>query len=187
MKRIAFFQNRSDASDIQISSHDEAALNINERKTRVNIIALHLGVGGVEKAIISMANLFVQRYDVHIYSVYNLPGTPLMPIDERVCLHFLLDDVPNREEWKAAVKAMNPAAIFSESLRSIKVLRGKRDAVKAVIKSISEGVIITTRHEDNIPLAKYGARNVLKIGQLHLKNKIRTLIKTKHKSKIKVH
>ena len=27
--------------------------------------------------------------------------------------------------------------------------------------------LTTTRHEDNLPLSKYGARQVLKIGQLH--------------------
>ena len=138
-----------------------------DKKIPVNIIALHLGVGGVEKAIISMANLFAERYDVRLYSVYKLPGAPVLPIDERVSLRFLMHDVPNRDEWKAAVKAMNPKAIFKESMRSIRILTGKRGVVKKMIRNITEGVIITTRHEDNLPLAKYGSKNVLKIGQLH--------------------
>lgn len=138
-----------------------------EKKTPVNIIALHLGVGGVEKAIISMANLFAERYDVRLYSVYKMPGAPVLPIDERVSLRFLMHDVPNREEWKAAVKALKLEDIFKESLRSVRILSGKRRVVKKMIKNITEGVIITTRHEDNLPLAKYGAKDVLKIGQLH--------------------
>jgi len=138
-----------------------------DRKKPVNIIALHLGVGGVEKAIISMANLFAEKYDVRLYSVYKLPGAPVLPIDERVSLRFLMHDVPNREEWKAAVKAMNFKAIFKESMRSIRIITGKRGVVKKMIRNITEGVIITTRHEDNLPLAKYGSKDVLKIGQLH--------------------
>ena len=31
---------------------------------KIRIIALHLAYGGIEKAIISMANLFAEKYDV---------------------------------------------------------------------------------------------------------------------------
>lgn len=137
------------------------------KKKQVNIIALHLGVGGVEKAITGMANLFAERYDVRLYSVYKLPGTPAMPIDERVSVRFLLRDVPNREEWRAAIRARDFKTFWKESMRSIRILTGKRSVVKKMIRNVTEGVIITTRHEDNLPLSKYGARNVLKIGQLH--------------------
>ena len=137
-----------------------------ERK-QVNIIALHLGVGGVEKAIISMANLFAERYDVRLYSVYKMPGSPSLPVDQRVSVRYLLRDVPNRKEWKAALKAMDLRAIFRESLRSIRILTGKKSAVRKIIRNTTEGVIITTRHEDNLPLSRYGADSVLKIGQLH--------------------
>ncbi len=137
------------------------------KKKQVNIIALHLGVGGVEKAIISMANLFAERYDVRLYSVYKLPGTPSLPIDERVSVRFLLRDVPNREEWKAALRTRNGRDLWKESLRSIRILTGKRSAVKKIIRNITEGVIITTRHEHNLPLSRYGSKDVLKIGQLH--------------------
>ncbi len=137
------------------------------RKKQVNIIALHLGVGGVEKAIMSMANLFAERYDVRLYSVYKLPGTPSLPIDERVSVRFLLRDVPNRKEWAAALRAGDVKSFWRESLRSVRILTGKRGSVKKIIRNITEGVIITTRHEDNLPLSRYGAKGVLKIGQLH--------------------
>ena len=146
---------------------EEPAPDPAAKKKQVNIIALHLGVGGVEKAIMSMANLFAERYDVRLYSVYKLPGTPAMPIDERVSVRFLLRDVPNREEWKAAIRARDFKAFWKESMRSVRILTGKRGAVKKIIRNITGGVIITTRHEDNLPLVRYGAKNVLKIGQLH--------------------
>ena len=146
---------------------EEPILDPAKQKKQVNIIALHLGIGGVEKAIISMANLFAERYDVRLYSVYKLPGTPSLPIDERVSVRFLLRDVPNREEWKAALRARDGRALWKESLRSIRILAGKRSAVKKIIRNITEGVIITTRHEHNLPLSRYGSKDVLKIGQLH--------------------
>jgi glycosyltransferase involved in cell wall biosynthesis len=52
-------------------------------------------------------------------------------------------------------------------MRSVRILTGKRGAVKKIIRNITEGVIITTRHEDNLPLSRYGSKDVLKIGQLH--------------------
>ena len=43
---------------------------------KVYIFALHLAFGGIEKAIISMANIFCEKYDVEIISVYNMPDSP---------------------------------------------------------------------------------------------------------------
>jgi glycosyltransferase involved in cell wall biosynthesis len=84
-----------------------------------------------------------------------------------VSVRFLLRDVPNREEWKSALRARDAKAFYKETMRSIRILTGKRRAVRKMIRNITEGVIITTRHEDNLQLSKYGADNVLKIGQLH--------------------
>ena len=133
----------------------------------VHIIALHLGVGGVEKAIVSMANLFADRYDVEIRSVYKMPGSPAFPLDGRVRVKYLLGDVPNRAEWKAAARRFDVAGFFRESLRSVRILAGKRRAVINAIRSIKDGVIITTRHEDNLRLSRYGAQSVYKLAQLH--------------------
>ncbi len=167
-------KHRDDLSDYnaEIISRIKALVNScggapEPRKKRVSIIALHLGVGGVEKAIISMANLFAERYEVKIYSVYNMPGSPAFPLDNRVRVKYLLRDVPNREEWKAAAKRFDVIGFFRESFRSIRILIGKRLAVIRTIKSINNGVLITTRHEHNLPLSRYGSDKVLKIAQLH--------------------
>lgn len=133
----------------------------------VHIIALHLGYGGIEKAVCSMANLLAERYKVEIICVYDMPNAPAYPIDERVRVRYLLDDVPNREAWRAAMAAKAPNAIIRESLKSLKILHEKKKRVSEAIKEIRDGVIITTRHEDNLLLSKHGGRNVLKIAQLH--------------------
>lgn len=133
----------------------------------IHIIALHLGYGGIEKAVCSMANLLAERYKVEIICVYDLPNAPAYPIDERVSVRYLLDVVPNREAWRAAMAAKAPNAIIRESLKSLKILHEKKKRVSEAIKEIRDGVIITTRHEDNLLLSKHGGRNVLKIAQLH--------------------
>jgi len=133
----------------------------------VRIIALHLDFGGIEKAICSIANMFAERCEVEIISVYNMPNAPAYPLDDRIRVRYLLDDVPNRTEWKAALRARKPAKLVKESFRALKILVGKRLAVIKAIKNIEEGVLICTRHEDNILLSKYGHKEVLKIAQLH--------------------
>lgn len=133
----------------------------------IHIIALHLAFGGVERAIINMANLFAARYNVEIISVYNMPNSPAYPLDARVKVRYLLDDVPNRVEWKAAAKGLHPVRFVKESARSVKILMGKRREVRRAIEGIDSGIVITTRHEDNLALSKYGRPGVLKIAQLH--------------------
>lgn len=134
---------------------------------KVRILALHLAYGGIEKAIISTANLLAEKYDVEIISVYNMPDSPAFKVDERVKIRYLLSETPNKEEWKAAMHSFAPGAIVKESVKSLRILRDKKQAVIDTIKSIHDGVLITTRHEDNLMLSKYGDKNVLKIAQLH--------------------
>lgn len=133
----------------------------------VHIIALHLAFGGIEKAICSMANLFAERCEVEIISVYNMPDSPAFPLDERVRIRYLLSDTPNREEWKAALSNRDFPGLARESLRAVKILRDKKRAVIEAIRSIDGGVLITTRPEDNVLLSRYGRQGVLKIAQLH--------------------
>lgn len=149
-----------------LAQEDFRAGPVKNKKT-VNIIALHLGMGGVEKAIISMANLFARRYEVKLFSVYDMPDSPAFPVAEGVRVLYLLGDTPNREQWKAVLRELRPVRFIKESIRSVKILMGKRRSVIRVIKNIQDGVIITTRHEHNLLLSRYGSPNVLKIGQLH--------------------
>lgn len=133
----------------------------------VRIIALHLAYGGIEKAVCQMANMFAERYDVEIISVYDMPGGPAFPLDERVRVRYLLRDTPNRDEWHAALKSRNIGAFAKESVRAVKILHDKKAAVIDVIKNIDDGAVITTRPDHNVFLSKYGKGSVFKIGQLH--------------------
>ncbi len=133
----------------------------------VRIIALHLAYGGIEKAVCQMANMFAERYDVEIISVYDMPGGPAFPLDERVRVRYLLKDTPNRDEWHDALRRRDAVGFAQESVRAVKILHDKKKAVIDAIKAIDDGVIITTRPDHNVFLSKYGRKTVFKIGQLH--------------------
>ena len=132
----------------------------------IRILALHLAYGGVEKAICSMANLFVQRYPVEIISVYDMPNAPAYPLDERVKVRYLLKDRPNQKEWHAALRARKPIAFLRESVHAVKVLAEKKMAIQRTIRSIHDGILITTRHADNLVLSLLGDPKVWKIAQV---------------------
>ena len=145
---------------------------------KIRIIALHLAFGGIEKAICSMANLFAGRYEVEILSVYHMPHSPAFPLDKRVKVTWLLDDIPNRDAWHAAISAHNLPGIARESLRAARILRDKKRAVIEAIESAEDGVVITTRPEDNVLLSRYGRPGALKIAQLHQDHRFdKTLVK----------
>ena len=79
-------------------------VNIMVQNKKLSILSLHLQIGGIEKAICSLANMLVDNYDVEIISVYKL-CEPSFYIDERVNVSYLSTDLkPNKEEFKYALK-----------------------------------------------------------------------------------
>ena len=76
-------------------------------KKKISILALHLGYGGVEKAIVSLANSLVKlnKYKIEIVSIYRLYDKPVFDIDEKVKVTYLLSPNinPNRKEWSDAL------------------------------------------------------------------------------------
>ena len=43
---------------------------------KITILALHLGYGGIEKAISSLSNSLCEEYDIEIISTYKLYDNP---------------------------------------------------------------------------------------------------------------
>ena len=55
-------------------------------KKKISILALHLGYGGVEKAIVSLANSLAKldKYNIEIVSIYKLYDKPVFDINENM-------------------------------------------------------------------------------------------------------
>lgn len=134
---------------------------------KIYILALHLAYGGIEKAIVNTANLLSERYEVEIISVYNMPDSPAFPLSDRVKVRYLLKDIPNKEQWKKSLRDKRPLLFIRESLRAVKILAAKKLVLIRAVRGIKHGVVISTRHEDNMLLSRYGRPDVGKIAQLH--------------------
>ena len=89
---------------------------------KISILALHLNYGGIERAIISLANLICDKYEVEIACTYKIKDEPAFPLDKRVKVKYLNSLLPNKEEFRLAVKSKNVFQIFKEGFKSIKIL-----------------------------------------------------------------
>ena len=66
---------------------------------KITILCLHLGYGGIEKAISSLANLFCDTYDITIVSTYKLYDKPAFVLDKNIKVEYLIcDDLAKRVE-----------------------------------------------------------------------------------------
>jgi glycosyltransferase involved in cell wall biosynthesis len=146
-----------------ISGHSQEVSTVKD----LYILSLHLAYGGLQKAVAEFANLMAEHYQVHILSFYDMPLGPAYPIDSRVQIHYLYDDVPNREEFREALAGRKLPSVIREGLRATRTLLAKRLRIIQAIRNISSGIIVGTRDEYAVMLSRYGRKNVIKIAQFH--------------------
>ena len=134
---------------------------------RVTILALHLGYGGIERAITDLANSLVDNYCVEIISTYKVYDEPVNRLDRRVKVKYLTDLKPNKNEFKHALKRFQIITVFKEGIKSLRILKMKKELMINFIKNCDSDVIISTRDIHNEWLGEYARPGVLKIGWEH--------------------
>lgn len=134
---------------------------------KVTILALHLGYGGVEKAIVNLANCLSNKYDVEIISVYRLYDEPAFDLNDSVKVKYLIKEKPNKLELKKAVRSLNPFKILRETFFSIKVLYKRQKHMKKAIKDCSSDIIVSSRILFNNWLKKSHKVSIIRIGWEH--------------------
>ncbi len=140
-------------------------------KKKIAILSLHLGYGGIEKAIVALANSLAKldKYEIEIVSIYKLYDNPVFAISHNVKVTYLLSSnlSPNKKEWKKALHNLNLLSLGKESLKALKILHKRRKSVIEYLKNSDADVIISTRIFLNELLGTYGNDNTLKIGWEH--------------------
>jgi glycosyltransferase involved in cell wall biosynthesis len=150
---------------------------------KITIIALHLGYGGIEKAIASFSNMLCDTYKIEIISTYKLYDKPAFKINRKVKIKYLMTEKPNKIEFMSLVKKGKLIGAFKEALYGLKVLYLKKKKMIEAIKEIDSDIIISTRPFHNKLLGKYSKEGILKIAWEHShhnnnKKYINTLIKS---------
>lgn len=153
---------------------------------KITILALHLGYGGIERAINMLANSLCDMYDITIVSTYKLYDTPPFKLNKKVKVEYLIDsDLPFRvmqykklilklkfislikSLWINYLKKGLFIELIKDSFSSIPITRKKKKSMIKYIKSCDSDIIISTRDIHNEWLGKYGKPNTIKIGWEH--------------------
>lgn len=135
---------------------------------KISILSLHLGYGGIEKSIIALANLLVDKYNVEIVCSYKLYDKPAFNLDKRVKVRYLTKNItPNKDAFKEAFRKKNISNIVSEGNKSIKILKLRKKTMVDFIKKCDSDIIISSRDIFDNWLGKYARKDVVKIGWEH--------------------
>ncbi len=133
---------------------------------KIHLFLLHLAHGGVEKASSELANALCKRgHQLKLWVTYPLP--PAYDLDPRIEIEYLTERRPNREAFREARRSRRFGALLSEGFKAMHTLYLKRKTLLQALRRVDEGVIICTRHEQNLALARLRNLNVFKIAQLH--------------------
>ena len=136
---------------------------------KISILSLHLGYGGIEKSIVSLANLLCERYDIEIACSYQLYDESVFELNKKVKVVYLnkRDIIPNHESLRVALNSHNVFDIAKEFNYAAKVLKHRKKSMINYIKNCDSDVIISTRDIFNEWLSLYGKQQTLKIGWEH--------------------
>lgn len=133
---------------------------------KISILSLHLNYGGIERAVVSLANYLCEFYDVEIACTYKINEESSFKLNNKVKVKYLTNVVPNKKEFKKALKSFKLITAFKEGIKSIKILKLRKNSMKEYISNTDSDVIISTRDLFNNLLSKY-KKNQLTIGWEH--------------------
>ena len=134
---------------------------------KVTILSLHLGYGGIENAVVTLANLLCTKYDVEILSVYRLYNEPVFELDKRVNVKYISNIKPNKKEMKFYLEKKNFNMFFKGISHSFKTGFVKYVKTALELRKLDSDVIISTRTVHNVLVSKFAPKNIRKIAWEH--------------------
>ena len=134
---------------------------------KITILALHLGYGGVENAIATLANLLCEKYDVEILSVYRLYNDPVFKIDDKVKIRYISNIKPNKKEMIYYLKKKNFSMLFKGLGASLKTGYVKYVKTAMELRKLDTDVVISTRTVHNFLVSNFVKKGIKKIAWEH--------------------
>ena len=153
---------------------------------KVSILSLHLGYGGIEKSIVALANILVEKYQVEIACIYKLQEKEAFEIDKRVKIKYLINsNIAKRLEnykilllkkqlkklfkklWNDYFKKLKFISFFKDTFSGLTMYIKREQVMKKYLRNCNSDIIISTRTFLNELLGNYAKTNVVKIGWEH--------------------
>ena len=124
---------------------------------KISILSLHLGYGGIEKAVVNLANSLANDYNVEIACSYKLYDEPGFELKSNVKVKYLMGSMkPNRDSIREALSKFNIIKLIKELFYAVKVLHYRKKTMVDYLKNSDSDIIISTRDIFNMWLGKYG-------------------------------
>lgn len=140
-------------------------IELNDNK--ITILALHLGIGGIEQYIYSLTKMLKDHYEIEIISTYKVNEKPQFKFDKDIRIKYLINDYPHREEFKQNVKDKNIIKIFISGFNLVKILILKYLRNIQIVEEINSRYIITTRDFHNEIVSHNKNRDIISIATEH--------------------
>lgn len=134
---------------------------------KITILALHLGYGGIERAVTTLANSLVKDYEIEIISTYKLYEKSFFSLNKKVKVQYLIDYGPNKKEMREALQKKKLFSFLYEFLKALHILNLRKKRMIKCIKNCNSDIILSTRDIHNTWLSKYGKKEAYKIGWEH--------------------
>lgn len=134
-------------------------------------IVQQLESGGLEKAVITLANALSERDDYNISLYIILHSEPIVPIAKKITVVFLTKRKLQEEiKIECYVHKQNKLNIFCKVIRKIKHYIHKKielNAVRKLIEKTRNSIVISTRNEYSTIISKNTDKSNFIIAQLH--------------------
>ncbi|MBR5662067.1 MAG: glycosyltransferase [Bacilli bacterium] len=113
---------------------------------KITIIALHLGYGGIEKAVINLANELSSSYDVKILSIYKLYDEVPFEVNSNVNIKYLMSGniALKTDKYKRSIKSLKFITLFKQLFKDyhFNIFRLAKDTVLSVINVINKRKLV---------------------------------------------
>lgn len=155
-------------------------------KKRITFFTLHLGYGGVEKAVTTLANELCNKFDIEIIATYKLFDKPAFPLNDKVKVKYLINNnlplrlsgyrtlLKNRHVktlikvlWEDYLCKFKIITLVKDFKRGMTFLKKKEKRNLNEVKKCKSEIIISTTPYLNGLVSKYGNKESLKIGWEH--------------------
>ena len=155
-------------------------------KKKITFFTLHLGYGGIEKAVSTLANELCNYYDIEIIATYKLYEKPVFKLNNKIKVKFLINNnlplrlssyksLINNHHFGVLIKALYKdylkeckiKQLFKDFKKSRNLLSKKETRnIKEIQKCKSDVIISTTPYLNNL-VGKYAKKEIIKIGWEH--------------------
>lgn len=133
------------------------------------------GMGGTVRTVLNITNYLADKgYDIEIISVFRRQRKPFFEINPKIkitVLHDVIARKNNKSLWAKIINQLTKIKSFlihknEDAYKQFSLLTDLK--LLLYIKSLKNGILVSTRPSLNLFVAKHASKNIIKVGQEHV-------------------